>query len=62
MKVEKQGWVNVYKEPDDSEEYFTGSIFPTKANALAHWEEIKQKIVSDFRLMDTILIEWEEEV
>lgn len=58
MKVKRQGWVNVYRDPDG--EMFTGTIFPTKATALKHWGEIKQKIVSDFRLKDTILIEWEE--
>ena len=59
-KATRQGYVNVYRDPDG--EMFTGTIFPMKAYALKHWEGIKKTIVSDFRLMDTILIEWEEQV
>ena len=60
MKVKKQGWINVYKEPVDGERY-AGSIWLTKADAMYHWELIKKEMRGT-QLKDTIQIEWEEEV
>ena len=64
MKVKKQGWINVYKETVGGERY-AGSIWPTKADAMYHWELIKKLIKKEMRgtrLQDTIQIEWEEEI
>ncbi len=59
MKIRKQGWVNIYREPEG--ERFAGSIFVTKEAALSHWKQFYCNMQSEIKLKDTILIEWEEE-
>jgi hypothetical protein len=60
MKVKKQGWINIYKEPIDGER-FVGSVWLTKGFALRHWRLTKREM-RRIQLQDTIQIEWEEEV
>lgn len=59
MKVQKQGWINIYKDLAGS--YFTGSAFPTKEDALKYWDSLGKLVHGQMKRMDTIQIEWEEE-
>ena len=59
MKVKKQGWINIYK--DLAGNYFTGSAFVVKEDALKYWDSLSKLVHKQMKRMDTIQIEWEEE-